>query len=126
MKLNALMVVSAVVAGVFGLAFVLVPGQLVSLYGITADAPLRYIAQLFGAALLALAVAAWQARNATDTGVRALVLGFAIGDTAGVVVALLGQLAGVVNALGWSTVVIYLFLALGFWYFALQRPAPVA
>lgn len=125
MKLNALMVVNAVIAGVFGIAFVIAPGHVVSLYGVTADAPLRYLGELFGAALFGFAAITWLARNATDRGVRAIVLGLAIGDTVGFVVALLGQLAGVWNALGWTTVVIYLLLALGFWSFAL-RPATAA
>jgi hypothetical protein len=127
MRLNALMLVNAVVATVFGIAFVIVPGQVVSLYGVTGDAPLRYVGQLFGSALLALAVVTWLARNATDSDAgRAIVLGLAIGNTVGFVVALLGQLGRVVNALGWSTVVIYLLLALGFGYFALRRAAPAA
>jgi hypothetical protein len=127
MKLNAMMMVNAVIAAVFGIAFVIVPGQLVSLYGVTADAPFRYVGQLFGSALVALAIVTWQARNAADSDARrAIVLGLAIGNTVGFVVALIGQLGAVVNALGWSTVVIYVLLALGFWYFALQRQAPAA
>jgi hypothetical protein len=39
MKVNALMVVNAIVAGLFGIGFVLVPAQLLSQYGITTDAP---------------------------------------------------------------------------------------
>jgi hypothetical protein len=127
MKLNVLMMVNAVIAAVFGIAFVVVAGPLVSLYGVTADAPFRYVGQLFGSALVALAIVTWQARNAADSDARrAIVLGLAIGNTVGFVVALIGQLGAVVNALGWSTVVIYVLLALGFWYFALQRQAPAA
>jgi hypothetical protein len=36
----------------------------------------------------------------------------------GCAVALLAQIDGVVNALGWSTVAIYFWLAVGFGYFA--------
>ena len=41
----------------------------------------------------------------------------------GFIVALIGQLGAVVNNLGWSTVVIYLFLAVGFGYFHFKKPA---
>jgi hypothetical protein len=127
MKLNILMVLNAIVAGVFGIAFVLVPKWLVSQYGVTADAPLTYMAQLFGAALIALAVATWMARNATDSTARqAIIVGLATGNTVGFVVALIGQLGAVVNALGWLTVVIYFVLALGFAYFVVRGPAPAA
>jgi hypothetical protein len=127
MRLNILMVLNAIVAGVFGVVFVLVPGWLVSLYGVTADASLTYVAQLFGAALIALAVVTWMARNAADSDARrAIVLGLAIGNIVGFVVALIGQFGAVVNTLGWSTVVIYLLLALGFGFFALRKPASPA
>jgi len=38
------------------------------------------------------------------------------------VMAFIGQLAGIANALGWSTVAIYLLLALGFAYFQFMKP----
>jgi hypothetical protein len=40
----------------------------------------------------------------------------------GFVVALIGQLSGLVNALGWLTVALYFFLAIGFGYHALKKP----
>ena len=39
------------------------------------------------------------------------------GDPIGFIVALIGQLGGVMNGLGWITVAIWLFLALGLGYF---------
>jgi hypothetical protein len=124
MKLNTLMVINTIVAAVFGIAFVLVPAQVIQLYGITVDAPLKYVGQLFGAALVGFAFLTWSARNATDSDARrAIVLALFVSDGVGFIVALIGQLAGVVNSLGWSTVAIYLLLALGFGYFQFTRPA---
>jgi hypothetical protein len=37
-------------------------------------------------------------------------------------VAVLGQVSGVVNALGWLTVAVYLFYALGYGYFQFVKP----
>jgi hypothetical protein len=45
-----------------------------------------------------------------------------VGDTIGFIVALLAQLAGTVNALGWLIVALYLLLALGFGYFQFSKP----
>ena len=124
MKLNTLMVINAIVAAVFGIAFVLVPAQVIQLYGITVDAPLKYVGQLFGASLVGFAFLTWSARNATDSDARkAIVLALFVSEGVGFIVALIGQLAGVVNSLGWSTVAIYLLLALGFGYFQFARPA---
>lgn len=118
MKLNALLIVNAVVAVLFGLGFILAPGRMTGLYTTEVGASLEYVAQLFGAALLALGVLSWAARNAPDSEARrAILLAFFVGDAVGCVVAVIAQLGGVVNSLGWSTVVIYLLLAIGFGYF---------
>ncbi len=82
------------------------------------------MAQLFGATLLTFAILTWTARNAGDSAARAaIVLALFVGDAIGFVLALMAQLRGVVNQLGWSTVVIYLLLALGFAYFQFTKPA---
>ena len=118
MKLSNLLMVNAIVAGVFGFAFILIPWQVLKFYGIQADPALNYMGQLFGAALFGFAVLSWSAKNAGPSEARnAIVLALFIGDGIGFVVALMGQLSGVVNTLGWSTVAIYLLLALGFGYF---------
>ena len=118
MRLKTLLVINAVVSAVYGLGFVLVPGQVVSLYGVEESAALMYTGQLFGAALIAFAVLTWSARNAVESEARrAIVLALLIGDAVGFIVALIGQLGEVVNALGWSSVGLYLLLTLGFAYF---------
>jgi hypothetical protein len=121
MKLSTLMVVNALVAAVFGVGFIVVPGQITSAYGPEITPQLEYVTRLFGAALLAFAVLTWTARNAPDSDTRrAILLALFVGDGIGFIVSLMGQLGGVMNALGWSTVVIYLLLALGFGYFYAQ------
>jgi hypothetical protein len=124
MKLSTWLTIAAVVAVVFGLAFVLVTGPLLSFYGITLDKAGTLVAQLFGASLLGFAVLNWFARGVTDREARqAILLANLASDTVGFVMALIGQLAGVANALGWSTVALYLLLALGFAYFQFMKPS---
>jgi len=41
-----------------------------SLYGVTGDAPVEFMSQLFGAALIGFAVLTWSARNAADSDAR--------------------------------------------------------
>ena len=118
MKLNAFLIINAIIAAVFGLGFVFVPGQVLSLYDIAGGDQIELIGQLFGASLVAFAVVTWSVRNAPDSEARrAILLALLVGDAVGFIVALIGQLGGVVNAVGWSTVVIYLVLAIGFAYF---------
>ena len=124
MKLKTLMTINAIVAIVFGVTFVIVPAQVYSLYDITPDEQLIYMGQLFGAALIGFALLTWMARNATDSDARrAIVLALFISNGIGFIVALIAQLSNVVNAFGWSTVAIYLLLALGFGYFQFFKPA---
>jgi len=124
MRLSLLMTVNAIVAVVFGLAFVIAPGQAGALYGVSADAQFRYLAQLFGSALVGFGVLTWAARNAPASDARkAIVLALFVSEGLGFVLALLGQIAGVVNTMGWSTVAIYLLLALGFGYFQFVKPS---
>ncbi len=124
MTLRNLFIINAVVAVVFGIAFLLVPSPLMSLYNVTLGAGAIIVARLFGAALITFAVLGWLAKDATASEARdAIVLAFFIGDVIGFIAALIGQFSGAVNTLGWSTVVIYLLLAVGFGYFQFMKPA---
>ena len=124
MNLKTLMTINAIVALVFGAAFVIAPAQTYSLYDITASEQLLLMGRLFGGSLIGFAVLTWMARNATDSDARkAIVLALFISEGIGFVGALIGQLNNVVNAFGWSTVAIYLLLALGFGYFQFFKTA---
>lgn len=123
MKLSTLMVVKAVIVVFFGIGFVLMPTTVMSLFGLTLNSNGALITQLYGASFILLGILMWSARNASgsETALRAIVLAAFVGDTIGFIVALLAQLAGVANALGWITVMLYLFLALGFGFFQFSK-----
>jgi len=124
MKLKVLFIITAIVAIVFGVIFVIIPAQLYSLYGIESGAGLNYMGQLFGAALIGIGLISWQSRNAADSDARkAIIFSFFIADGIGFVVALIGQLNEVLGSLGWLTVAIYFLLSLGFGYFQFSRPS---
>jgi len=128
MKLSYLMAVKAVICVVFGIGFVLIPAPMLSLYGVTLNPGGTMMTQLFGAAFILLSILLWFARNApgSDVALRAIVLAVVVGDTIGFIVALLAQLSGAMNALGWVTVALYLLLALGFGYFQFVKPVAQA
>ncbi len=124
MKLNMFMTIVAVVAGLFGLGFVFSPEQILSFYGAASNESANYMAQLFGAALLGIAVILWLCKDVEDSPARqAILLGLFVAEGAGFVIALMTQLDGGINALGWSTVIIYLLFALGFGYFRFIKSA---
>ena len=110
---------ASIAAFFFALGFILMPAQLTSYYNVTLNEGGVFIGQLFGAALLGYGVLNWFGRHFSDDQARqGLVNANLASDTVGFIFSLLAQLGGVtgVNALGWSTVVIYLLLVLGFAY----------
>ncbi|HSG43287.1 MAG TPA: hypothetical protein VLA72_09040 [Anaerolineales bacterium] len=123
MKLSTLMIIKAVIVIFFGIGFILMPTTVMSLFGLTLNPGGALITQLYGASFILLGILMWSARNASgsEAALRAIVLAAFIGDTIGFIVALIAQLAGVANALGWLTVVLYLFLAMGFGYFQFSK-----
>jgi hypothetical protein len=123
-KLSTLFIINAVVALLFGLAFLLAPASMAEVYGLEADAGSDYvqgaefIGRFAGVAFIGFAVIAWQARYSADsTARRAIVLAFFVSFALGFIVSVIAQFQEVYNALGWSTVVIYLLFALGYGYF---------
>ncbi len=122
MSLKTLFVITSIIAFVFGILFVIISTSVYSLYGIESTPMLNYMAELFGAALIAIGLISWQSRNIADINtLKVITISFFIADGIGFIIALVGQLNNVVNALGWITVVIYLFLSIGFSYFRFSK-----
>ena len=117
MKASYVFAGAALVAAIFGLAFVLAPAQTMALYDITLDAAGLFVTRLLGAAFLGYAVINWLVRNAGPTRERQTVaLGLFVSLGVGFIASLLAQLDGVANSLGWLTVALYLVFSLGFGY----------
>ena len=125
MKLKNLMVIKAVIVFVFGIAFVVMPTRSMSNYGVMLSQGGAVMTQLFGAAFILLGIVLWSARNAprSDVGLRGIVLAVFVGDLMGFIITLIAQLNRVMNSLGWTSVAIYLLLAIGFGYFQFVKPA---
>lgn len=123
MKLSALFTFNAVVATIFGVSALLLPGLLYSTYGLTSDAGAQLVAQFFGAALLSDVVIAWNLRNIEPGATRQTVtLAFFIQGTIGVLISLMAQIGGVTNALGWLNVVLTGIFAVGYGYYRFVGP----
>ena len=124
MKLSNLLVVNTIVCLVYGIILVLTPATMLSLHGITQGPGEKLMAQYFGSALIAIGLLTWFARNVADSEAqRAIILALLISDVIGVIVSVLGTVSGVMNAVGWSAVGIYLLLALGYAYFQFMKPS---
>lgn len=110
---------ASIVAFVFALGFVFMPGQLMSLYNVDLNAGGIMVGQLFGAALFGFGMLNWGSRGVTEETTKRTILNANLAsDTIGFIFMLSGQLGGVpgINILGWSSVLVYLVLAAGFAY----------
>jgi hypothetical protein len=102
----------------------LMPGTLVTFYNVELNDAGQFVGQLYGLTLFGFGLLNWLAREFADGSVQRAVLTANFLTTAlGTIFSLIGQLGGVpgVNALGWSTVLIYLLLGLGFGYLRFMR-----
>ncbi len=115
MRPTTVFLAGGVIAIAFGLSFLLVPTIVLALYGAPTDPSTVLMSRFFGVALLQLGLTLYFLRDVRDAASqRAMALAGVVGSAAGIVVALMGVVGDVVNALGWSTVAIYAFLLLGY------------
>ncbi|HUV91732.1 MAG TPA: hypothetical protein VMV80_01470 [Anaerolineales bacterium] len=126
MKLKSLFVFNAITAIIFGVGSVLAPQMIVSLFGATLNPAGMLMMRYGGAWLIGIGLLAWFVRNAVDSEARrAIVLAFLICYSIAFIVALISQLAAVLNAFGWGTVALNLLLALGYGYFQFAKQQAV-
>lgn len=118
MTLKNMFTFNAVLATIFGAAFVLAPAQIMAPYGAPLPAQGLAVAQLLGAALVGVGVLTWRARSlAVTDALRAIVPGLLVANAISAAVIVLAQLKGPGNIFGWLTAALYLLLAALYGYF---------
>ena len=118
MNLKNVYTATSVFGMIFGLTLLLIPASFFSMYGVETSDALNLTGRLLGAAYIGYSVIAWSVRSSSDSSVgNTVLLGYFISYAIGLIVSLIAQLGGAVNALGWSTVLIMLLFTLGFGYF---------
>ncbi len=125
MKLNVVLMISALYMALLGLGFVFAP-QAIGIGAVPADASAALIAYLrvFGSTFIAIAALNWTARNAeASTARNAIVLGNVVGFGLAAVLDVWGVLSGG-RSLALVFAVIHLLLAVAFmWAGRANRPA---
>ena len=124
MKLRNLFLIHSLIALLYSLGLLLIPQTMLFLYGITTTAGDRLLAQFFGVQLLTSGLVTLLARDESASSTRnAITLSILISSAVGLIVSIGGTLAGTMNVLGWSAVVIYGFFAIAFAFFQFIGPA---
>jgi hypothetical protein len=125
MKLKHLFIINAIIALAYALGELFIPRTLASLYFVaeTPTAEVLLSLRYFGVMLLAVGlITAFAANTPLSEAKQAIVKALFISDVVGLIVSLIGIFNGTFTALGWSAVVIYVFLGAGFGYFWFIKP----
>jgi hypothetical protein len=122
MTFRILLVIKAVVCLVFGLFLLLAPGALLNLLGATLNDGGTFTAREYGAALIGTLLLTWFAKNVKAPDARAaILLDLFVYDLIGVIITSSVVISGVLNVLGWSIVVVYLFFTMGSGYLLVKE-----
>lgn len=110
MTFRWLLIVKSVVSVFFGLILLSVPGFLLKLMGTELGSGGVYMAREYGAALMGIFLLTWFAKNITAADARkAILIQVLVYDAIGMVLTSHVVLTGILNALGWGIVGVYLF-----------------
>lgn len=123
MTYRILFVLNAIVSFLFGVAFLFVSPIALKQFGVDNYASTRLMAQFFGAAMLALGIVLWFAKDIAEPALqRGLSIALLVGAAAGLIVTILGTTAHTLRELGWVVMLIYALFALGYAYLIFLVP----
>jgi hypothetical protein len=119
--MNTLFLVYLIVEAIFGIGFLFVPGLVMDPMGVTLDETSTTLARMFGSLLISIPVLVYFARKSSNTEFKTGVLscGF-IYLLASTVILLIAQINGLMNAMGWSIVILHLVFMSWFGYYLLK------
>lgn len=113
--MNTLFLISMVIAGLFAVGFIAVPGIILSPLGVTIDSTATIFARLFGSALISFPVLFWYGRRSDKMEFKVgVVRSLFIYYLASTSILLFTQISGLMNAKGWGIVGLHLVFLV--WY----------
>lgn len=119
MSINVYMKISAAVAILFGIGFLLAPEFMATTYGVQSNDASILVTRFLGLTSIGWGMAGWLVSESSDwTALRGSVLGTALGQLIGVIVSVWYTVNGALNAMGWSAAIIYGVLFLAAVYYA--------
>lgn len=124
MNSKLVLTATAVLIGIFGVGWLIVPDVMGNYWRIDPGDNLNYMGRRYAAFMLGLVVALWLARNAPNTQARrALMIGALVALMLTTAISLYGAQAQALNA--WPAVVVEFALVMGFVWVLFIKPEPV-
>jgi hypothetical protein len=122
MQRDSFMALATIVAAVFGLAFLIAPAQLTSLYGVTLTPATEVLGRIAGSTILAFAIVYWGARHGGGAEAwKAVMVAGLVANGLDCLIMLHAAWTGLVNSYGWAQAVMNGLLALGFAWFTFGK-----
>jgi hypothetical protein len=117
MNIKVYLTIAAIIAILYGIAFVLIPAEMLQPYGVLPEPHVILAIRLLGSAFLGFGLILWFARDFQDwAAVRGILIASVVGDGVGGLVIAWGTIQSTVNTLGWLNVILYALLVLGALY----------
>lgn len=120
--MNTLFLVYLIVEAIFGIGFLFVPGLLMDPMGLTLDETSTTFARMVGSLIISLPVLLFFARKSASSefkrGVVYCIFTYLLAST---IILLITQIKGLMNAMGWSVVILHLVFLLWFGYFIINQ-----
>ena len=117
MTSRSLLTITAVVAILYGLAFVLIPDSINAIYAVPSAPHSALYTRFFGSALLGFGVIDWFAKDFRSwDATRGVLIGTAVTTAIGGLIALFAVVTGLSNAMTWTSVLVYALLLVGALY----------
>jgi hypothetical protein len=127
MTFQSLLIIKAVVCLFFGIFLLAAPGTLFGMLGTTLNAGGMFTAREYGAALMGILFLTWFAKSVQASDARrAILLDLLIYDSIGVIITFVAATSGLLGALAWGIVLVYLFFAVGSGYLLITRSSSAA
>jgi hypothetical protein len=123
MNYRIMFLINAFIAVLLGLAFLIVPSQVLDQFGVDEYAATKLISQFFGTAMLGLGLLLWFAKDVTDANLqKGMGIALLVGAAAGLIIAVVGTTSGVLRTNWWMAMVVYAILGLAYAYLLFLRP----
>ncbi len=118
MSVKTFLTIISIFGLLFGIGDLLIPDRIGVIYGMEASRSGMLMGRFFGVALLGWALISWFAKDFHDeSDLRHVLAPSGVAHVAGIIVAAMGTMAGDTNAMGWLSVAIFAFGAIGSFYF---------
>jgi tellurite resistance protein TehA-like permease len=120
--MNTLFLVYLIVEAIFGIGFLFVPDLVMDPMGLTLDETSTTFARMVGSLIISLPVLLFFARKSASSefkrGVVYCIFTYLLAST---IILLITQIKGLMNAMGWSVVILHLVFLFWFGYYLVNQ-----